>query len=357
MSTNPLPEHRFRPNLAVAAYLSLYFLFVISGATAIAVLTDRYGLLDILLQIVVSVALIGCPAFCVWRLSGSRRAGNITCVVMTTLLFGCVGFGYFAAYQSGSQQVEHLDHQVENKEEGERQAAVERYERTCDELEPQSQLDQALRGEDVNDAALARLNKFADASEELGQTGHPKDRINGVIAVYTRQLRDALVPYNQAVLTYVDSGMTDTSTMKSQQDIRDRIDLLDICIAYCAGMRQQYQSSKEEFRNGLRELDMTEIQVDRVMAAWFRNSMPDERIQLHDLELKTYESDREVLVFLHDQWGNWRGDGHGYAFFSALMLDETYRRLLRRVDQAVEDFEIAHQELGDKIKHAQQQLP
>ncbi|MEM1356132.1 MAG: hypothetical protein AAGC44_10730 [Planctomycetota bacterium] len=338
-------QRRLKLHPAVAVYVVSYFVLVFGALFVIAVWREQDDLLDnLFVQLAFPGVAIALPTYVVWRLSRSEKAGNITCVVMTTLMYSCVGFGIIAAINSKSRQAE-------------QQAALERYERVIEGFQQEDLLNRMIAGQDISEEAFARLDEFAEAAEALAKSGDQEMRYLMVVADALRQIGSVLVPYRYATRTYEEAGTLNANTLQSREDIEQRIALLDACERECKVYYQEIEKIDAQVLAGLKGHGLTPTQVRRLHASWQDGWQTGQQVALRKKELLVYNEHRDVLVMLRDHWGAWQSDGDGYALFESPLMEDAYQDQLNQLADSEDEYELAYRELGYQLKkiHEQQQ--
>lgn len=147
--------------------------------------------------------------------------------------------------------------------------------------------------------------------------------------VVLSELHSRSVAYSAALMEYQRLGSVDARTLSSEEEIGERIELLQRVQERYAHLMEQFARMPEHFREVLErrnvEPEAIEAAVPQLRKEFEEMYASAEPIQ--ELEMEILQTSQQVLQVLKDEWGNWSAEPEtGTILFSAETSDENFER-------------------------------
>lgn len=199
-------------------------------------------------------------------------------------------------------------------------------------------LQRKLDGENIDEeyqTHLDNLNSKADKISQASSSSYDK----GMSA-----LARALIPLNMAKAecklanrAYKESGMLDYASIRSQQDIRNRIKLLEISLDLSQKRINLFSSLETDIRHELEKERLSKRMTEKIVADWHEDFQPELGKRLFETEHRNGLLQKDALILLHNHYENWGVDhDNNKLVFKEPAVFEQYNRIITELAKQAE---------------------
>jgi hypothetical protein len=152
----------------------------------------------------------------------------------------------------------------------------------------------------------------------------------------TKDMMAAAGPVGQAMTTLIEKGGLQIPTLKTKQDIEERLALNATLLEANATFRDAIRAGPLEFHKALVAGGISEAAAAQHVAGYQSGAKLPLLLQLCDCRDKLGEANKEYLTILHDQWGKWTEKGGRVAFQDRSVVN-AFTSAARRIGEAADD--------------------
>jgi hypothetical protein len=169
------------------------------------------------------------------------------------------------------------------------------------------------------------------------------------IAKATAAINDAQAKTAAPTQRWTSLGGSDMSGVKSEQDLADRIEVLDDLASAIRGARDAADGARDQLRKDLAAAKLPIAMRDNQVAVWAADQRIEDERQVAYAAEKYVAAWRSQLVTLQKEWGRWWVDGNGRVGFKNQQTGKQY-------DRGASDVESARKQLSRAVSKSRNSL-